>query len=98
MIPFGQFNILVHTGLNIIHYTAQVAVGNIGRDYDFSLHVLAADRIRSHGRTHFCDVVQRYFLSVTGIYHQVAYLLHFVAKIITYTYGKVEAFTFLVYL
>ena len=47
--------------------------------------LLYTSRIRSHGRTHFCDVVQRYFLSVTGIYHQVAYLLHFVAKIITYT-------------
>ncbi len=64
------------TCLYLIDDAAQVAVGNVGGDHDFTLHILAADRVRTCHGADFRDIVQRDFLSVARIDHQVTYLFH----------------------
>ena len=98
MIAFRQFYRGVHTLLYVVYHAAQVAVGNVGGDYDFPFHVLAADSVRSHCRAYFRYIVQRYLLSVAGIEHQVTYLFHLIPQIILYAYGEVETFSFFIYL
>ena len=48
----------------IIDYTSQVAVGHVGGDDDFTLYILAADGVRTHGRADFRYIVQWNFLDV----------------------------------
>ena len=79
VVSFRQFDLCVYLGLYIIDYTSQVAVGHVGGDDDFTLYILAADGVRTHGRADFRYIVQWNFLSVARINHQVAYFFHFVA-------------------
>ena len=87
VVSFRQFDLCVYLGLYIIDYTSQVAVGHVGGDDDFTLYILAADGVRTHGRADFRYIVQWNFLSVARINHQVAYFFHFVAQVVFHAYG-----------
>ena len=96
MIPFGQLHRRINLFLNIIHHTAQVTVGYIGRNHDFPFHILAVDGIRAHGRYHFRHITQRNFAAIIRIHHQIANLLHFITSIILHLHNQVETLPLLV--
>ena len=96
MIPFGQLYRRINLLLNIIHHTAQVTVGYIGRNHDFPFHILAVDGIRAHGRHHFCHITQRNLAAIIRIHHQIANLLHLVAGIILHLHNQIETLPLLV--
>ena len=96
VIAFGQLYLTVYPGLYVVHHAAQVAVGHVGGNHNLTLHVLAADGVRSHGRADFRYITQGDFLPVARINHQIAYFLHLIAKVVLDADGEVEALPLLV--
>ena len=98
MISFGKLDLRINPFLYIIHHAAQITAAGIGWNHNLTLHVLTADSIRSHGRNHIGYIVDRDFLTVTGINHQVTHFLHLITHLILGTDNKIKRFAFFIYL